>query len=102
MPKGRKPIYTPEEAKQRQRDRDKAWSQANTSLLHIRVTHKDKAKYAAFAEALGVPVATMFRMGAEMLMQGRGWMWSGDETDDGESGARADNGADDKTSTNCC
>lgn len=73
--RGRKPIYTPEEAKQKQVDRIATWNKERSTTVNLRMVHMDKARYNAYAEAMQLPVATMFRACVERCMQLDGWTW---------------------------
>lgn len=88
--RGRKPIYTPEEAKQRATVRSMAYNQANTTTVNIRMSHKDKAAFTAFAKELDMPVGTMIRLAVKHLMEDNGWREN--EQGDGEGIEELDNG----------
>ena len=71
----RKPTYTPEERKIRQAAQSAHWQQANTTTINVRTSLADKARYAAYADNLGLPVASMLRACAERCMMADGWTW---------------------------
>ena len=71
----RKAIYTPEEAKTRQIQRQQEWNKENTTTVNIRLSPEDKTIYTAYAEYKGVAVARMFRACAEVCMRLDGWTY---------------------------
>lgn len=71
----RKPIYSPDEAKARQYKRQSAWSREHMTTINIRLLPIDKARYAAYAAHVGLPLATMMRACVEQCIIDDNWTW---------------------------
>lgn len=69
----RQKIYSPEELKQRKNAQAAQWKKDNMTSINVRLLPADKARYEAYAEWKGLPVATMLRESAERCMLVDGW-----------------------------
>lgn len=69
----RQKIYSPEELKQRKNAQAAQWKKDNMTSINVRLLPADKARYEAYAEYKGLPVARMLRESAERCMQVDGW-----------------------------
>lgn len=70
-----KPKYTQDEAKARHYARNAAWNKENTTTINIRILPIDKARYAAYAQCMGLPLATMMRTCVERCIVDDNWTW---------------------------
>lgn len=71
----KKSKYSPDEARARRNERNIAWNKENTTTINIRILPIDKARYAAYAEHMGLPLATMMRACVEQCIINDGWTW---------------------------
>ncbi len=69
----RQKIYSPEELKQRKNAQAAQWKKENMTSINVRLLPADKARYEAYAEYKGLPVARMLRDCAERCMVADGW-----------------------------